>query len=812
MGWADRVIDVRSSIVPSRTAPPAAEQRYSLDQLSKMFSFGGSAYPFIMSAGSSAYDDVERDEHSFIDYVNSVYKSNGVIFGIVLARIQLFAEARFQFQRMRKGRPGDLYGTEELFLLEKPWPNGTTGELLARMEQDVSIGGNAYVVREAGRLRRLRPDWVQIILNEAPARAIKSDVVGYLYTPGGGTGRDEVNGKIYLPNEICHWSPIPDPEAQYRGMSWLTPVLSEIQADQATTRHKLKFFENAATPNLAVSFSETVTKAQFEGFMAAMNASHQGSGNAYKTLYLGGGADVKVIGADLRQLDFKSTQGAGETRICAAGGVPPIIVGLSEGLQSATYSNYGMARRKFGDHWARPQWRSVCSALERIIQTPRDSRLWYDDRDIAFLREDQKDVAAIQSQQAGTMKQLLDAGYTPESVMAAVTNEDWTMLEHSGLYSVQLQPPGQTTPSGGGGDTPPGTSGAPEPKGPPAIGAPAKPDEQDPAANPTPVASPAEKTETKALLDLIGLMQRQIETLTDQVVRSGSWDPKDHPRGPDGKFGTKPGGGELTGLLDSNGNPIAIGQVVLIGKSEATVVGEKDGDLELSVEGLDFTISSPGDQVKVTTKKADPVKSGPSADLNWQSEFNDLPDPTMTPRQRKAAFAYVHDGYKAMNGQLRGGFKYELGEGPRPDYDADLGKHHDGLRVTDANSDLADLIEEHTIDRPLTVYRGISLEGLEDDPDISIEPDGMIYDPAFLSTSMNRRSAEWFVAHEAGAEKPAAMIEISVPSGSKGIKMPSDLSEFSEGEILFAPGSTLNISEVTQDGRTLLIKATIETR
>ena len=541
MSWADRVIDTRSAIVPARTReviPDSAEQRYTLDQLSKMFSFGGTAYPFIMAAGSTSYDDVERDEHNFVDYVNSIYKSNGVIFGVVLARIQLFAEARFQFQRMRKGRPGDLYGTDELSLLEKPWPNGTTGELLARMEQDVSIGGNAYVVREAGRLRRLRPDWVQIILNEAPARAIKSDVVGYLYTPGGGTGRDEVNGKIYLPNEICHWSPIPDPEAQYRGMSWLTPVLSEIQADQATTRHKLRFFENAATPNLAVSFAETITKSQFEGFMAAMNASHQGTQNAYKTLYLGGGADVKVIGADLRQLDFKATQGAGETRICAAGGVPPIIVGLSEGLQSATYSNYGMARRKFGDHWARPQWRSVCSALERIITTPRDSRLWYDDRDIAFLREDQKDVAAIQSQQAGTMKQLLDAGYTPESVMAAVTNEDWAMLEHSGLYSVQLQPPGQA------GGAPPGPGGKPPaPGGPAQVDAPAAPKkepEQGPADNPTPVASPpGTQPETKALLDLIGSMQRQIETLTDRVMRGANWDPKDHPRGPDGKFGDK---------------------------------------------------------------------------------------------------------------------------------------------------------------------------------------------------------------------------------------------------------------------------------
>jgi hypothetical protein len=31
---------------------------------------------------------------------------------------------------------------------------------------------------------------------------------------------------------VAHWSPIPDPLANFRGMSWLTPVLREIDADQ----------------------------------------------------------------------------------------------------------------------------------------------------------------------------------------------------------------------------------------------------------------------------------------------------------------------------------------------------------------------------------------------------------------------------------------------------------------------------------------------------------------------------------------------------------------------------------------------------
>lgn len=415
------------------------ESRYSFsDYVTEKMKFGGMGSPLYGWSYSAKVEDVEN---SFSGYVQGAYKSDGVVFATILARSLLFTEARFQFQRIVKGKPGDLFGSPELAILENPWPNGTTGELLARMEQDVSLSGNAYVAREGNRLRRLRPDWVSIILTAAPDEAVESDVAGYLYRPGGMLSKAEA--KLYLPNEMVHWSPIPDPEAQYRGMSWITPVIMEIQSDKAATLHKKKFFDNAATPALTVAFKETVTEDQFDEFMEGLRANHEGADNAYKTMFLAGGADVRVTGSDFRQMDFKAVQGASETRIAAAGGVPPIIIGLSEGLSSATYSNYGMARRKFGDHWARPQWRSACAALSSVINVPPGTRLWVDTSDIAFLREDQKDVAEIQSMEAQAIRTLTDGGYKHESVKSAILANDWSLLQHSGLYSVQLVPANQ---------------------------------------------------------------------------------------------------------------------------------------------------------------------------------------------------------------------------------------------------------------------------------------------------------------------------------------------------------------------------------
>lgn len=409
---------------------------------------GGNTYvqPFETTLPRQKAESVGK---GFADFVNGGYAGNGVIFGLASVRMRVFSEARFQWQRMRGGRPGDLFGTNDLALLERPWPGGTTGDLLSTMILHADFAGAAFVVRHGDQLVCLRPDWVQIVLRERTVNDIQSgalgwEKVGYEYYHGGvAANKEPVRFAAW---EVAMFAPQPDPLATYRGMSWLTPVVREIQSDGAMTSHKLRFMENAATPNLAVSLPKEVTLEQFNAFVDAMDEKHKGFDNAGKTLYTAGGADVTVIGADLKQLDFKVTQGAGETRLAQAAGVPPVVAGLSEGLQGSSLNagNFGQARRQFADITMSNLWRNVSGSLEVLFRPPADARLWYDGRDIAFLREDQKDEAEIQSTQAQTIKALTEAGFTPDSILEAVQNNDWSILrgKHSGLFSVQLQAPG----------------------------------------------------------------------------------------------------------------------------------------------------------------------------------------------------------------------------------------------------------------------------------------------------------------------------------------------------------------------------------
>ena len=425
-----------------RTESPARSGLSFTDYLTQtiQYSFGGNSYtlPANTTYGKGATESIPTN---FDGYVRGAYAANGVVFACILARALPFAEARFQWRQIVNGRPGDLFGTQGLSVLERPWPNGTTGELLVRMIQDVDLAGNFYAVREdtqyGQRLTRLNPQHVHIVLSgtEWDAR-----VVGYIHKdPKQGEGSEQT----FAVDEVVHWSPIPDPLAHYRGMSWLTPVLREIQSHKAASSHREKFFGQAATPNAVLTMPKEIGRDEFERWAEKFRADHEGIENAYKTLLIGAGADYTVVGSSFEQMQFAQTQGRDETLIAAAAGVPPVIVGLSEGLQAATYSNYGQARRRFADGTLRPLWRSACAALQTVLDVPAGAELWYDDRDIAYLRVDAKEEAEIKQASASTLRQLVEGGWEPDAAVDAVLSGDFARLtgEHTGLMSVQLTPP-----------------------------------------------------------------------------------------------------------------------------------------------------------------------------------------------------------------------------------------------------------------------------------------------------------------------------------------------------------------------------------
>lgn len=384
----------------------------------------------------NAYIGDTRDDYT------GFFERNPIIFAAVRQRWQMFSQAVFKFQRLRNGRPGDLVGMPELAVLERPKPGMTTADLLTLWEMDVSLHGIAFAWRRDGVIEVPRPDWVTQIREQTrtfDGRVISEEIVAYEYRHEG------VNDPVLIDparEPVARFVETPDPRDRFRGMSWITAAASEARADNSLTDYKNKFFEHAATPNLAIMSEAPLTDEQYKRLQEQMARRHEGVENAHRTLILeGAGAKIEKVGAALGELSFTNVQDAGENRIALASGVPAPLIGIQLGT-NPTYNNFNTARRHFADAWARPMWRKAAGALEAIVPPPVGMRLWYDDRDIEALQQDADDEAAIRQKDAATLRQLVDGGFTPESAVAFVASSDPAVLKHTGNLSVQLLPNG----------------------------------------------------------------------------------------------------------------------------------------------------------------------------------------------------------------------------------------------------------------------------------------------------------------------------------------------------------------------------------
>jgi phage portal protein BeeE len=401
-------------------------------------------------------------------------------FAAQMVRALVLSQARFTFRRLidrgTTKRKGSTFGGRELSLLEHPWPNGTTGQLLTMMEWHAGLAGNAFVTnRTPGRLRVLRPDWVVVVYGshqepEDAAMALDGELLGYAYCNGGvvAPGNGTITGTFnqvhtLLPDEVAHYTAagLTNPEGGGIGMSWLTPALRDMQVDRAAAEHKLLFFKNAATPNMVVKGIPATDPNQFNEIVDLLESQHAGVTNAFKTLYLSAGADATVVGTNFQQMDLKALTGLGETRISSLSRVPASLLGISEGLQGSSLNsgNFDSSRRVFADTWVSPTLQDYAASLAPLVNVPSDAELWPDTTDMPILRDDSKAAAEIAQIKVAAIVAAVNAGFDADSAVQAIWPDSG--LKHTDLLSVQLQAPGAGAPPA----TAPTDTGATPPNG-----------------------------------------------------------------------------------------------------------------------------------------------------------------------------------------------------------------------------------------------------------------------------------------------------------------------------------------------------------
>jgi phage portal protein BeeE len=380
---------------------------------------------FTTSYGSPDREAILPNLSAWAQQENS---ASSVVFAALLTRIMLFSQGVFQWQAKDDGH---LFGTTDLALLEEPWPGGSTPELLARMEQDVSLAGNAYIWKVPGEdlLVRLRPDWTTIVSEvvDVPGGGQYRRVTGYFVKPPNMIGRqDDNDGVLYPADEVAHWAPVPDPLASFRGMSWLTPAMRDIRGDDGLAEYKVRYLQNAASPNLLIRYTNKLQPGTIDAVREQIRARYGSVDNAFKTMVLDQGADATVIGNSLQQMDFATVAAGGQDRILADSGVPGVLCGL-EPLRGAG-RGYQESMQKFGNLYGIPQWKSVAACLSQLVPPPAGNRLVVDKSGIEALQDGELERGQAALVRGQTLLTLRQAGYTRESAVIFVDTGDVTKL------------------------------------------------------------------------------------------------------------------------------------------------------------------------------------------------------------------------------------------------------------------------------------------------------------------------------------------------------------------------------------------------
>ena len=214
-------------------------------------------------------------------------------------------------------------------------------------------------------------------------------------------------------------------------------------------------------------------------------------------------------------------------------------------------------------------------------------------------------------------------------------------------------------------------------------------------------------------------------------------------------------------------------------------VGEAADELRALLEdrGIDPDAASPA-EIKAALEAPAATPDARSLAAGWQgfALASDLPADL-----REAVDAYSLNDFLPLNLALRGREEeaQDAAEG------VPMSMPHDEL-VARLDRSMAG----SSSTAPITVYRGVPAETIA-----NLQPGETFTDPAYLSTTLN--------IDETGPFSDDTVIEITVPAGSRGLRVDTGTDGYDQQEVLLARGSTFTVDEIAEEDGVTTVRVTL---
>ena len=211
------------------------------------------------------------------------------------------------------------------------------------------VAGNTY-------LEKIRNGFGQLIgvkTLDSRTMAVVSDEHGNVYRyiqtlPD--SGDKAVEPVIFEPSEIVHWRWGSDPNAEVFGFSPMEPILWEVRTDLSAMISNYYFFENDAVPSVWYILDDQMDDAEAVRATKMIRDQFRGARKRHKSGVMKGVKDVKTIRLTNKDMEFLVGRKFSTEKICAAYGVPKVMLGYTEGVN---YTNHEGQMRIFHEGTAK---------------------------------------------------------------------------------------------------------------------------------------------------------------------------------------------------------------------------------------------------------------------------------------------------------------------------------------------------------------------------------------------------------------------------------------------------------------------------
>lgn len=271
-------------------------------------------------------------------------------------------------------------------LLRKPNPFMSDFDFIAITLMLLDLAGRTVWEKQrsgGGRvvgLWPLRPDWLLPVLG-----------------PGGLPSAYEYHaeGKIIpmLSQDVLEFK-VWDPLNLYDGLAPVSVAGRVGDVDNAATDYLKKFFDQGGIPPGILSSKLKLTDPAVADIRRRWKERYGGWQNWTEPAVLDSDAAYQQTGMSFKDMGFDVLDGRSEARICAVLRTPAILVGAKVGLDRATYSNYGEARKAYWQDDLTPQYRRLADELNNDLagEFGDDVELRWDFSQVPALQEDQTAV------------------------------------------------------------------------------------------------------------------------------------------------------------------------------------------------------------------------------------------------------------------------------------------------------------------------------------------------------------------------------------------------------------------------------------